>query len=138
MRIPLAVSVAVLALACACSSPPKDAAGGRIMVVDAHGAPIPGAFLTLLAETEEPASRRVTYGSAELKAQTSDAQGMIRAELDDCLWESDHSYHFRIRRRGYEDVTMSVSTELFPPVLRVEMRRLEPEAPPAPGAEHPQ
>ena len=38
MRIPLAVSVAVLALACACSSPPKDAAGGRIMVVDAHGA----------------------------------------------------------------------------------------------------
>src|ERR1035438_3283762 len=118
VRVRSAASVALLALVCACSSATKDNAGGRILVVDAHGAPLPGAFLTLLPETENPSGRPQAYTTEELKAQTSDAQGMFRVDLEDCLWDSDHNYHFRIRRQGYEDETMSVSTDLFPPVLR--------------------
>jgi hypothetical protein len=125
LRTRLAAALALAALACACTSATGDAAGGRIMVVDARGAPLPGAFLVLIPEIDGPSSRHQAYTSSELKAQTADAQGMIHADLDDCLWESDHTYHFRVHLAGYEDATMSVSTELFPPVLRVEMRRLE-------------
>ena len=127
MRTRLAAALALAALACACSSPTRDAAGGRIMVVDARGAPLPGAFLVLIPEIDRPSPRPQAYTSGELRAQTADAQGMIRADLDDGLWESDHNYHFRVHLAGYEDATMSVSTELFPPVLKVEMRRLEAE-----------
>ena len=134
MRVRGAAIGALLALVSACSSATHDAGGGPIMVVDAHGAPLPGAFLTLLAESENPSARPQTYTSSELKAQTSDTQGMIRADLDDGLWESDHNYHFRVHLRGYEDVTMSVSKDLFPPILRIEMRRLEPEPGPSPKA----
>ena len=135
MRVRSAAIAALLALASACSSPPKDNAGGRIMVVDAHGAPLPGAFLAVVPEAENPSARPQAYTTAELRAHTSDAQGMIRVDLDDYLWDSDHNYHFRVRRQGYEDETLSVSTDLFPPVLRIELRRVEPEpaAPPNAG-----
>ena len=112
-----------------------------MVVVDALGAPVQGAFLYLVAEDENPSAKPEHFTLAELKARTSDAQGMIRAELDDFLWESDHCYHFRVRRSGFEDVTMSVSRDLFPPVLRIEMKRLVREPgkpqPPAQEAGHP-
>jgi hypothetical protein len=137
VRIRSAAFVALLGLVSACSSPPKDNAGGRIMVVDARGAPLAGAFLSLLPEYENASSRPTAYTTAELRAHTSDTQGMIRVDLDDYLWDSDHNYHFRIRRGGYEDVTMSVSPDLLPPVLKIEMRRLEPEPGAPPNAARP-
>ena len=130
MRIPAAACAAALALATACSAPTGDNAGGRIMVVDARGAPLAGAFLSFMPEEENPSARPTQYTTREIREHTSDAQGMIRVDLEDCLWDSDHSYHFRVRRGGYEDVTMSVSMDLCPPVLRVEMRRVETEAAP--------
>jgi hypothetical protein len=123
VRIRLAAALALAALACACSSTTGDAAGGRIRVVDSRGNPLPGAFLVLIPEVDSASSRPQAFTSAELKAQTADAQGMIRADLDDCLWDSDHNYHFRVHLAGYEDETMSVSKDLFPPLLTVEMRR---------------
>jgi hypothetical protein len=117
-------AVIAAALAAACSSTSGEDPRSRMMVVDTLGVPVQGAFLILVPENENPSARPATYTKAELKAQTSDAQGMIRADLDDCLWESDHSYHFRIRARGFEDLEMTVSRDLFPPLLRVEMRRL--------------
>jgi hypothetical protein len=122
LHVLAAVTAAVLAAAC--SSTPGEDPRSRVMVVDTLGVPVQGAFLILVAENENPSARPATYTKAELKAQTTDAQGMIRADLDDCLWESDHSYHFRIRARGFEDLEMTVSKDLFPPLLRVEMRRL--------------
>jgi hypothetical protein len=41
--------------------------------------------------------------------------------MDDCLWPSDDCYHFRVHRSGYEDSTISVSKDLFPPMLKVEL-----------------
>jgi hypothetical protein len=118
------LALVLVALAPACSSTPGAAEGGRMAVVDSLGAPVQGAFLYAMPEDENPPARPEKYTSAERKARTSDAQGMLRAELDDFLWESDHCYHFRVRRSGFEDVTMSVSRDLFPPVLRIEMKRL--------------
>jgi len=117
-------AVIASALASACSSTPGEDPRSHVMVVDTLGVPVQGAFLILVPENENPSARPATYTRAELKAQTSDAQGMIRADLDDCLWESDHSFHFRIRARGFENLEMTVSKDLFPPLLRVEMRRL--------------
>jgi hypothetical protein len=122
---------ALVALVSACSSEPSASAGTRILVVDGSGAPIRGAFLVLLPEVEDPSSRLPKYTSAELGELTSDQQGMIHAELDDCLWDSDRCYHFRIRRGGFEDVEMTVSRDLMPPVLRIEMKR------PAPAGQEP-
>ena len=131
------LSLIAAALVSACSSTSGAAEGGRVAVVDALGAPVQGAFLYAVAEDESPSARPEHFTSAELKARTSDAQGMIRAELDDFLRESDHCYHFRVRRSGFEDVTMSVSRDLFPPVLRIEMKRLgqEPGRPQPPAQE---
>jgi hypothetical protein len=114
--------LALAALLGGCGSPPGEPAAARVMVVDTRGAPIQGAFLSAIQEDENPSARPQEYTSGELRAQTSDPQGMIHAGLDDFLWESDHCYHFR--RAGFEEVEMSVSRDLVPPVLRIEMKSL--------------
>lgn len=127
------VAAALVLLACACNSDSGSATGGRVTVVDARGAPLAGAFLVLVPEDDNGSTRPVSYTSWELRDQTSDAQGVFRASLDDCLWESDGCFHFRVRKDGYEEVAMSVSKDLFPPVLRVELKPRE-QAPAPSGA----
>lgn len=116
----LAASVLLLAAA-ACSSMTGGNAGSRVMVVDGSGTPVRGAIL--VPDDEYPATSRLrNYTDQELAEHGSDAQGLIVAHLEDCLWDSDGCYHFRIIKKGYEDVTMTVSKALFPPVMRVELK----------------
>ncbi len=120
-----AVAGALALLVGACNSSSGANAGGRIVVVDGSGAPVAGALLILMPEDENQSSTPLGHTTAELRELTSDSQGVIHAQLDDCLWDSDGCYHFRVRRYGYDDVTMSVSKDLFPPVLRVELKPRE-------------
>jgi hypothetical protein len=94
------------------------------MVVDMHGAPIQGAVL--VPEEEYTSNTSPGYSDKELEALASNAKGIISFHLDDCLWDSDGCYHFRIHRPGFEDVAMSVSKDLFPPVLRIELKAKAP------------
>jgi len=104
----------------ACSSAPGEEAAGRIMLVDGLGAPVQGAVV--LPEEEELSGNvpRV-WSRADNLDRTSDSRGIVRADLQQYFWDSDSCYHFRIQRTGFEDVTMSVSKELFPPVLRINL-----------------
>jgi hypothetical protein len=119
--LPMAVAMA----ACACSFLSSGKPVGRVMIVDGRGAPLVGA--TLLPDLEAPPNTPWHYTSTELAAHTSDEQGMILADLAEYFWDSDGCYHFLVHRPGYENVTMTVSRDLFPPVLKIEMKdRLQP------------
>ena len=100
-------------------------------MVDASGVPLQGAVI--YPESEYGATQQ-KYSDYELRERSSSAQGVILIDLEDYFWESDGCYHFRFHKSGYEDETMSVSRDLFPAVLRVDMR---PRAPaPAPASRH--
>jgi hypothetical protein len=114
------ISVVLAVLLSACNSKSGANANGRVMVVGTNGVPIQGAIL--VPEEENPPTATQRYSDAELRERASNAKGIISVELDDCLWDSDGCYHFRIRRNGFEDVAMTVSKELFPPVLRIELK----------------
>ena len=124
MRVLLPLALAALASACSTTDEAKPE--GRIMVVDARGAPIQGALLMPEEEFQDVDRTRLT--KEERDARLSDAQGSIHAELDDFFWQGDGCYHFRIHREGFEDVDMAVSRDLYPPVLRIELKA-KPRAP---------
>jgi hypothetical protein len=92
---------------------------GQILVVDAAGAPLAGAVVLPDAEYDTPLP---PYTASELKDRSTNANGTILIYLDDYYWASDSCYHFRVRRAGYEDETMAVSKDLFPAVLKIDMR----------------
>jgi hypothetical protein len=103
---------------------------GRILLVDGRGAPVPGGIvLPDDAETTAKTSRQLQNDAVDL-GWISDAQGIVHADLDQYLWDSDGCYHFRVRRGGYKDVTMSVSKDLFPQVLKISLERASPESGP--------
>lgn len=116
----LLAAVVLLSLIAGCNSAPTDDELGRVLVVDRHGTPLQNAVLTPDPESA-PAVPRV-YDDAEIKERASDAKGVFHVDMDDCIWNSDGCYHFRIHRAGFEDSTMAVSKDLFPPMLRIEMR----------------
>jgi hypothetical protein len=118
MRVLLAVLL--LSITAGCKTTLTDDQLGRVMVVDRRGTPLQNAVLTPDLETA-PVVPRV-YDDAEIKERASDAKGVFHVDMDDCIWSSDECYHFRIHRAGFEDSTMVVSKDLFPPMLRVEMR----------------
>jgi hypothetical protein len=132
MRLLAALLLAVLVSAC--NSESDSSARGRVLVVDPSGAPIRGAVL--LPETENASAAPSSYDQNEIQTRVSDAQGVLPAMLDLCLWESDGCYHFRIHRAGYEDTSMVVSKDLFPPVLRVVLKPMSSSSGPLkrPGA----
>ena len=105
-------------LASSCSSIRQEKAVARIMVVDEHGLPVQGAFVSPeIAEHSNPDMRKLT--DEETAARTSDLQGLVYADLELYYWDSDGCYHLVVRRGGYKQVVMSVSKELFPPLLRI-------------------
>jgi hypothetical protein len=118
MRILL--SIALAALLCSCGSLLAPKVNPRILIVDRSGNPVAGAVVR--PENEDARDTRETLTDYEIAARTSDAQGMIRASLEDYYWDSDSCYHFRIHRYGFEDFEIAVSKDLMPPVLKIELR----------------
>jgi hypothetical protein len=114
----------------ACGSMSAGDSKAHILVVDGRGGPIRGALV--LPEDETESGSRHEYTEYEKAERSTDAQGNLRLDLGDYYWASDGCYHFRVTRRGYEAETMAVSKDLFPGVLKVDMRPREPDANPTP------
>lgn len=91
-----------------------------MMVVDIRGAPIKGALVMPESEDED-LTKTNKLTDDELDRRTSDAQGLIHADLRVYYWPSDGCFHFAATREGYEDTTYSVSKDLFPSPLRIKM-----------------
>jgi hypothetical protein len=128
---PMRVLIAVLlfSLVAGCKTTLTDDQVGRVMAVDRHGTPLQNAVLT--PDPENAPVVPYVYDSEEIKERASDAKGVFHIDMDDCIWGSDGCYHFRVHRAGFEDSTMVVSKDLFPPMLRVEMREKGWDAQPA-------
>jgi hypothetical protein len=124
------VPIVLVMLLSACGSFSGADSKGHILVVDARGAPIQGALV--LAEDESQSGSPHHYTDSEIYDRATDAQGNLRVDLDDYYWASDGCYHFHVMKRGYEDETMSVSKDLFPALLKVDMRPREPDTNPKP------
>jgi hypothetical protein len=92
---------------------------GQLLVVDAAGAPLADALVLPDAEND---AAPPAYREWELKDLSTNAKGIVLVNLDDYYWASDSCYHFRVHKAGYEDETMAVSKDLFPAVLKIDMR----------------
>jgi hypothetical protein len=114
-----------------CGSLSSGDVRGQILVVDSQGAPIKGALV--VPDPEFPPAEAPRYTDSEIKDRSTDAQGMVSVFLDDFYWKADACYHIRVRRGGYEDETLTVSRDLFPAVLKIDMRLRVPTMLPAPG-----
>ncbi|HEY5228686.1 MAG TPA: hypothetical protein VIJ19_09100 [Opitutaceae bacterium] len=125
----LFLAVILLSLVAGCKSTPTEDQLGRVMVVDRHGNPLQNAVLT--PDPENPPVVPRVFDDEEIKERASDAKGVFHVDMDDCIWGSDGCYHFRIHRAGFEDSTMTVSKDLFPPMLKVEMREKGWDTPPS-------
>jgi hypothetical protein len=101
-----------------CTSP--NSIQDRVMVVESHGLPVQGAVLVPTFEDAKDAPP--VLDPYEIRARSSDAHGVFHVDLDDCYWASDGCYHFHISKGGYDDVDMSVSKDLFPPMLKVDLK----------------
>jgi hypothetical protein len=121
------VPAALLACLSGCSVVSGAPPDGHILVVDQSGAPLQGA---VIYPENEDSSATPGYFPGELRERTSGAQGTIIVHLEDFLWASDACYHFLISRPGFEDENMTVSRDLFPQVLRVDMRAKVAASPP--------
>jgi hypothetical protein len=120
---------ALAVMAPACTSTGDSQAAARVSVVDARGLPVQGAVVMPDdAETNAKDSRQLQNDARDLN-WVSDAQGLVRADLDQYFWDNDGCYHFHVRRAGYKDVTMTVSKDLFPAVLRISLERAAQDPP---------
>jgi hypothetical protein len=131
-RLRALASVGLAMLACACTSPSTPVAAGRIVLVDGLGAPVQGAVVLPEEENQRGSSPKL-WSHSDIEERTSDSQGIVHIGLESYLWDSDACYHFRILRTGFEDVTMSVSRELFPPQLRITLETAPQKATPPPA-----
>jgi len=118
MRLLLSLGIVLLLAGCA-SPADKDAAPGLI-VVDARGVPIQGALVMPEPDGRESADP-LKLSHDERLLRTSDAQGVVRADLDIYFWPTDGCFHFVATRRGYEAATISVSKDLFPTPLKIRL-----------------
>jgi hypothetical protein len=123
--------IALAVLVSACGSASGGEARGQILIVDAAGAPIKGALV--LPDPEFPPAEAPRLTDSELKERSTNEQGLILVYLEDFYWNADGCYHIRVRRGGYEDETLAVSRDLFPAVLKIDMRLRVPATPPAPA-----
>lgn len=113
------ITSGLLVLLSACSSVPTAKGPGVVVIVDRHGTPLQNGVL--IPDEENPPAVPHVYDKYELAERASDANGMFHIDLDECYWGSDNCYHFRINRTGYNEFTMTVSKDLFPPVLKITM-----------------
>lgn len=131
-RVGAVVPVILAVLACACGSLSGSDPRGQVLVVDAGGNPLRNA--TVLPDPEFQSGMPPKYTDAELQERATNAQGIVLIYLDDYYWKDDACYHLRVHLNGYEDETVSVSKELLPQVLRIDLRPRAPTTnPAAPG-----
>jgi hypothetical protein len=114
----------VIALLAACNSSPETQEYPLVFVVDARGAPIKGALVMPESE-DEGVTNSGNLTASELERRTSDAQGLVRADLKAYYWPSDACFHFATTKQGYEDSVISVSKDLFPSPLKIRMEVVE-------------
>ena len=114
----LLVALVLSLFVASCSSP--NSIRDRVMVVENHGLPVQGAVL--VPSDEDSRDAAPVLDPYEIRARSSDAHGIFHVDLDDCYSASDGCYHFRISKEGYDDVEMSVSKDLFPTMLRVDLK----------------
>jgi hypothetical protein len=103
----------------ACGSVSNLDPRGQVLVVDAAGAPLADAVVLPDAEYD---TAPPPYSASDLKERSTNEKGSVLVYLDDYYWASDSCYHFRVHKAGYEDETMAVSKDLFPAVLKIDMR----------------
>jgi hypothetical protein len=121
MRITKILSLCAAACALtACSYFGTPRSKNQILVLDENGRPVADAIL--LAEDDSHGSGYRNTTQEEDFAPRSGPDGVITADLDEYLWSSDDCYHFSIHKRGFEDTATTVSRELIPQVLKVELR----------------
>jgi hypothetical protein len=124
------VTTGLLVLLAACGSLTAPTGPGIVVIVDRHGTPLQNGVL--VPDYEGAQEIPHTYDKYELAQRASDANGVFHVDLDDCYWNSDNCYHFKIFRTGYDNFSMTVSKDLFPPVLKVTMvEKGSDQAPPA-------
>jgi len=119
---PFAAALGLLLAAtsgCANTSPAEGQVG-QVQVVDIKGNPIPGAVV--LPDPETAIIRPKDEESELVKAGTTNQAGLVSVNLEGFYWSDDNCYHFKVTRRGYEIAILSVSRELFPGHLRVELK----------------
>jgi hypothetical protein len=117
MRLLFPLLVLALAAGCRTSSDPDLL--GRILVVNSRGVPIPGATVVPYEESE---SRQAPLTKEDLKPLTTDTHGIVSVLLESYYWTEDGCYHFRVQRAGFDTATESVSKDLFPAQLRIELK----------------
>lgn len=120
-RLRPVLALCALAAVAGCATNPAVDSTGRVMVVDTRGQPIAGA-LVLPDEEDQSTATAAALPVSDVKSVTTDAAGAVVLPLGDYYWTEDSCYHFRVVRRGYDSVIMSVSRELWPPVLRIELK----------------
>ena len=116
------ISIALAAILSACGVLPSSKVNPRVEVVDRSGAPVQGAIVRPEPEDPRDAETPTRELKSDLAERTTDAQGRIRADLEDYFWGTDSCYHFRVHRDGFEDFEISVSRDLMPAVFRIELR----------------
>jgi hypothetical protein len=109
----------LLVLVAGCKSAVDPDLTGRILVVNAHGVPIPGATVLPYDESE---SRKSDLTPEDRKALTTDPHGLVTVLLESYYWSEDGCYHFRVHRTGFDTATETVSKDLFPAELRIELK----------------
>jgi hypothetical protein len=130
--------VGAIALLAACNSSPETQEYPLVFVVDAGGAPIKGALVMPESE-DEGMTDAGNLTASELERRTSDAQGLVHADLKAYYWPSDACFHFAATKQGYEDAVISVSKDLFPSPLKIRMEAVGStgNGKPAPKASNP-
>jgi hypothetical protein len=113
----LLVTTGLLLLLAACGTFSTPTGPGIVVIVDRHGTPLQNGVL--VPDYEGAQEIPHTYDKYELAQRASDAKGVFHVDLDDCYWNSDDCYHFKIYRTGFENCSMTVSKDLFPPVLKI-------------------
>ena len=116
-----------LALTAGCSTLTGPDPKGQLLLVDSAGMPVAG--VAVVPGQESDNAPAPNYAQLALEKHTSDAQGRLQVDLDEFVWSSDGNYHFLIHRAGYEDFTMTASKDLFPPLLRIELKARAAPAP---------
>ena len=95
---------------------------GRVVVVDHSGTPVEGALVQPVPQDVADANQIASQAKFEAENWTTNAQGMIHADLEGFYWDSDSCYHFHVHRVGYEDFDIAISKELMPAVYRIELK----------------
>lgn len=128
--LPMVLALLVSSCGALSGSDPR----GEVIVVGPDGAPLKGAVVIPDPEFDSNAPPKLT--DSELEQHATNAQGVVLIYLDDFYWGGDACYHIRVHLAGYEDEAVTVSKDLLPAVLKIDMRPKAPATNPPAAARH--